>query len=402
MPYMTIRIYTLTSALHDVARIEEQTRLFLSEIQAATPYRLDLAGDDMQTFTTDDLPVLFVRTGGTEGLYLRNIHCFAGRTIYLLTSGKNNSLAASAEILSHIRQHGGVGEILHGSPEYIARRLTVLARAQEARLRLSGQHIGVIGEPSDWLIAGQVDEKALRERLNITISRIPMTELLDILHTNPPIAPETRSRLRHSDSTYFDGALRIYQAMRILIDRYRLTAVTLRCFDLLGAVHNTGCLALALLNQEGIPASCEGDIPTLITMMIAHALSGQSGFQANPARINPETDELLFAHCTVPLNMIRNYQYDTHFESGIGIALHGELPTGDITLLKVSGDLRRLFAGEGQLLHNQYEQDLCRTQVMLRVPGAAQYFLSDPIANHHVILPGHWSDAFRQLLDSTL
>lgn len=394
---MTIRIYTLTSALHDVARIEEQSRCFLAQIQADTPYQLELAGDNMQTFAADDLPVLFVRTGGTEAIYLHNINYFAGRTIYLLTSGKNNSLAASAEILAHIRQQGGRGEILHGTTEYIARRLTVLAQAKQARLRLSGQHIGVIGEPSDWLIAGQVDEQTLRDQLNISISRIPMAELLDILYTNPPIDPETRKRLRHSDSAYFDGALRIYQAIRILINRHRLTAVTLRCFDLLYAVRNTGCLALALLNQEGIPASCEGDIPTLLTMMVANALSGQSGFQANPARINPETDELLFAHCTVPLNMITDYQYDTHFESGIGVAIHGELPTGDITLLKISGDLKRLFAHEGQLLRNQCEQDLCRTQVVLRIPHAAHYFLTDPIANHHVILPGKWRSAVEEL-----
>ena len=35
--------------------------------------------------------------------------------------------------------------------------------------------------------------------------------------------------------------------------------MTVRCFDLLGRIGTTGCLALAILNAEGIPAACEGD-----------------------------------------------------------------------------------------------------------------------------------------------
>ena len=183
------------------------------------------------------------------------------------------------------------------------------------------------------------------------------------------------------------------------MERHRLDAFTLRCFDLLTTVGNTGCLALACFNSEDVPASCEGDVPALLSMMIAHALTGVTGFQANPAQIDVETGRILFAHCTIPFNMVENWQFDTHFESGIGVGIHGIFPEGPVTVFKVSGDLKRHFIAEGELIGNQYESNLCRTQVILQLrPEDARYFLTDPIGNHHIIVPGRCKELFEELL----
>ena len=168
--------------------------------------------------------------------------------------------------------------------------------------------------------------------------------------------------------------------------RYRLDGLTLRCFDLLTALHDTGCLALAMLNAEGVTATCEGDIPAMLSMAVARALTGKSSFQVNLSRI--EGDRLLFAHCTVPLDIVQDYCYDTHFESGIGVAIHGQLPEGPVTLFKLSPDFRRVFRREARLVANPYDDCLCRTQVVVEAPGTAAYFLQNPIGNHHIIVPG--------------
>ena len=393
---MEIRVWTLTSALHDRRRIEEESARFLAQIQEHTAVRLAVAGDGMDGYdaaggVTDCANVIYVRTGGVEMQFAGKVQVRQGRPVYLLTSGGNNSLAASMEILSYVRDHCGSGEILHGSAEYIGRRLTEIAQVEHARSQLEGSVIGVIGQPSDWLIASRADETALRNMLGISVKHIEMKELLEEVGRIKEVSEATRGRLKECGSKYFDGALHIYEALRVLVVRHGLHALTLRCFDLLTALHNTGCLALALLNSEGVPSSCEGDVPALLTMMAAQALTGHSGFQANPSRINPETGEMVFAHCTVPLDMVRDYSYATHFESGIGVALHGELPEGAATLMKVGGDLKRLFVREVTLLRNQYESNLCRTQVVLRAePETAAELLRAPIANHHIILSGRW------------
>ena len=243
------------------------------------------------------------------------------------------------------------------------------------RLRL-----GVVGKPSDWLIASQVDYKDVLERMNIEIVDIPIEEMTSLGEVDPGM----------------EGAVAVYERLKEIVIRERLHGVTLRCFDLLTTVKNTGCIALSKLNDEGIPAACEGDIPTLLTMMVCKRLTGELCFQVNPARIQSD-GEMLFAHCTLPLGMTEKYEYTTHFESGIGVAIHGELPTGDYTLLKLSNDLQRMLAVDVELTRCQYEQNLCRTQVWVKsTPEVSDYFLTDPIANHHVLIRGHHAGKFKK------
>ena len=288
---------------------------------------------------------------------------------------------------------------MHGSADYLHRRVQALEAVAVAREKLRGTRLGVVGAPSDWLIASQASAGELSEKLGLVRVDIPMAELLAEIEKAPADPMPERVTMARDVRGAWAGASQISHALRTLVQRHGLGAFTLRCFDLLTAVGNTGCLALAQCNADGIPAACEGDVPALLSMMIAQALTGRTGFQANPARIDPESGEMLFAHCTVPFNMVRDWTLDTHFESGIGVGIHGELPEGPVTVFKVSGDLGRHFVAEGTLVRNQYEQHLCRTQVVLQLqPADARYFLTQPIGNHHIILPGHHGALLEEFL----
>ena len=393
-------IYTITSGLHDEAAVSRLSDAFLKGIFPEGGF--ECQGSDFSDFGTHTLDLIYVRTGGAEGIFKALLPEMLARGIeryYLLTSGKSNSLAASLEILSYLRQQGLKGEVLHGSDAYVAERIHLLEKVQEARARLREMRIGVIGQPSDWLIASQADSIALLDKLGVRMEEVPMEELLvEIGKAQGEPAPAEQEMARKVREAY-PGAVKIYNALKVLVERHRLDAFTLRCFDLLTAVGNTGCLALAAFNADGLPASCEGDVPALLSMMIAQALTGKTGFQANPSRIDVETGQILFAHCTVPLNLVRDWQYNTHFESGIGVGIHGNLPEGPVTVFKVSGKLDRCFVAEGELLYNQYEDHLCRTQVVLQLSSKdARYFLTRPIGNHHIILPGHCKALLEELL----
>ena len=405
-------LYTLTSGLHGEMAPDARQEPFIQGIEAALGVPFDCRGDDFGTYGQGGAELIYVRTGGTEGLFLEKVAPLlrADGTVRLLTSGQSNSLAASMEILSWLRQRGFAGEILHGSAADIAARLSAPSAATApgdtltepvgpetfGRI-LDGKRFGVIGKPSDWLIASDVDYAAVRENLGAELVDIPIEELVaearndgmadrvghDVLGLKPLNVPKYGRKISQED---WDGAMAIYGALRRLVARYRLDGLTLRCFDLLTALHNTGCLALAILNAEGTTATCEGDIPAMLSMAVARALTGGASFQVNLSRI--EGDRLLFAHCTVPLSLVRDYCYDTHFESGIGVAVHGELPEGPVTVFKLSPDCRRMFRREARLVANTYGNALCRTQVVVEAPGAAEYFLRTPVGNHHILVPG--------------
>ena len=327
--------------------------------------------------------VVAVLTGGTEAQFVdlvKQKKIDLKRPVYLLVSGYSNSLAAAFEILSFIRQRNGIAKVMTHAKDTVfpdVSETDSLTRTplEKVLKNEKKQRLGIIGKPSDWLIASQVDYKQVLKEMNIELVDIPIEEVSSLGEVDPGMP----------------GALAIYDR---LIAKYKLDGVTLRCFDLLTTVKNTGCIAMSKLNDEGIPAGCEGDIPVLLTMMACKKLTGETGFMVNPARIQPD-GQILIAHCTIPLNMTEKHEYTTHFESGIGVAIHGDLPAGDYTLVKLSGDLKRLLAVNVTLTRCQYEQNLCRTQAWIQTtPIVSQYFMTSPIANHHLLIKGHHAAKF--------
>ena len=395
-----IAIYTLTSELHDEGAVTAVTHEFLNSLQI----EYDLRGNDYAGYGSHTLDLIYVRTGGTEGIFLRllpQLQAQSTKPFYLLTSGKSNSLAASMEILSYLRQQGFKGEIIHGNSEHIRNRINNLSRVAEARELLQGTRLGIVGHPSDWLISSRADKDRVCQQLGIRLVDIPMQELLDTMAVTPVKDEVTEQAPTDAIRQSLPVANQIYDALKALIEHHRLSGFTLRCFDLLSAVHNTGCLALARLNAENTVAGCEGDVPALLTMTIVKALTGISGFQANPSSIDPETGTITLAHCTIPLNMVEHYELDTHFESGIGIGIRGHMTTGPVTIFKVSGDLQRSFVAEGELVRNESKPDLCRTQLVVRLsnPADTAYFLTYPIGNHHIVVPGRYKSLFEDFIN---
>ncbi len=322
-----------------------------------------------------------VLSGGAEVLFLKLYDegkVSLNEPIYIIASGYSNSLAASLEILTWIQQHKGTGRVIT-SPEQINNleygtngingNNLPSAYSVDSALKRTDMRVGVIGEPSDWLIASHVED-ADALKFGVELVHIPIEEV---------------SSLGEVDGG-MKGAELIYERLKEIIKRYKLDALTLRCFDLLTTVKNTGCIALSHLNDEGIPASCEGDLPLLFTMLYAKQFYGQIGFQVNPARVQSD-GKILFAHCTIPLKMTTSHVYDTHFESGIGVGIHGELPLGKYRLLKLSPDLTELVDEPVELIANQYEPNLCRTQVWIQTtPEVANELLTHPKANHHLLI----------------
>lgn len=356
-----LTLYTLTSGLHSEAAGKPSEERFIREIEERLG--VDFRGEDLSGYGETLDNVIYVRTGGTEGVF-KSVFCNDGhmqvpdnKPIRLLTSGKSNSLAASMEILSFLNRNGYPGEIIHGSPAVIADRLRhgfaagnkCHVKAYDMGRILDGMKVGVVGKPSDWLISSNVDYGTAKERLGVEIIDIDIKELvrraenpdrkyLKGLNLNALNKPKFGRAITEAD---FGKALDIYCAMKSIVEEYGLGGVTLRCFDLLTALNNTGCMALAILNSQGVVATCEGDVPTLLSMCVALKKFGTPGFQANLSRI--DGDKLLFAHCTVPLNIVSCYCYDTHFESGIGVAVHGIIPAGPAKILKISPDCTEMF-----------------------------------------------------------
>ena len=158
------------------------------------------------------------------------------------------------EILSFMKLKGLRGEIIHGKPEYVAKKVAQLAKVFEVKSKRNGFRLGSIGKPSDWLIASDVDPINAYRNAGMVLVDIPMEELFDEINKCEYPSNEFTLKIENSDfdKNEIKKSLEIYGAIKRLCDKYRLNAVTIRCFDLLGPIKSTGCMALAILNAEGI------------------------------------------------------------------------------------------------------------------------------------------------------
>lgn len=346
--------------------------------------------------------VFFVQTGGSE-IYFKDCYENFPEPYCLLVQGRRNSLAASLEIKTFLAQKKKRCLLIMGNPKQCAEQLERYGRFYEVEQKLNGMKLGVIGRPSDWLIASSSDTRAIKKRFGIDLVRIPMKEFLEAVDERYIENPEDFARFLKKTSRREDlrKSLYIHGALKKLCRKYGLSGFTLRCFDLLKAKQETSCLAFATLNDEGIISCCEGDVPTLITMAFCQALVGQVGFMANPSEFDLDHDEAIFAHCTCPLTMVRSYTLATHFESGLGFGIRGEFPEGDMTLVKVSPDLKNIRAMELSMLDNPLRPDLCRSQIHVRFDESMKPLVDEPYGNHVVFVYGkhrkEFEDAFAYL-----
>lgn len=355
--------------------------------------------------------VAFIQTGGTEQAARALLaQTDAHVPFLLLAHPAHNSLPAALEILARCRQLRRHANLFYlRSPDDPA-PLAAFAdafRAATAAARLRSARIGRFGASSDWLIASSHDPSTVAARFGCTLLPISIDDLRAAIRDTPlPVIPPPGdpAAADHPDAALyarattaqdvspatFAASLRFARALRTLAEDLRLDALTVRCFDLLSGGF-TGCLALALLADEGIPAACEGDIPSTLALLWTRLLTGRPAWMANPADIDPATDTALLAHCTTPLSLACSYAFKTHFESGIGLAIDATLPPGPATLLRLGGDdLSLAQAADVTLLESLHRPGLCRTQARIALPpGAAARWLSAPLGNHVILAPGH-------------
>ena len=367
---------------------DEEKARFLNELNKENDFE----------FSKDGENIFFIETGGTEEQFKSIFEAYK-EPYFLLATDANNSLPASLEIASFLRKKGKKFKLFHGTPSEVKEQLKNGKYAEIPGKNggflsfnaLSGMRLGVVGKPSNWLISSDVNYKDAKEKFGVDLLDISTEEFMaQIEKTNQKIDPVIFEPLVNEKVSHetLVGALRIYNALRDLIKKYDLNGLTVRCFDLLGTVHNTSCLALAMLNKDGYIATCEGDVPAMLTMALVKRVFHKSSFQVNPSYLNLKERYGYFAHCTIPLDMCLSYQFDTHFESGIGLGIKGKLNLGKVTILKLNANLKDYEVFEGNIVENLNKNNLCRTQVKVQFNESIDEMFTHPNGNHLIIFYG--------------
>lgn len=404
---MIVHLISFASSLHKPAQLRSSHEAVLSELEKYYTVKL-INYQDMDQLSSDDFKVIFIATGGVERLVVQHFERLP-RPAIILADGMQNSLAAALEISAWLRGRGMKSEILHGELPTIIQRIHILYNNFKAQRFLYGKRIGVIGSPSSWLIASNVDYLLAKRRWGIEYLDIPLQRVYDTFEqitddeVGASCAAVASQALACREATPEDliKAMRLYRAIKKISIEENLDALTLSCFKLIEQLDTTGCLALSLLNDEGIVAGCEGDLQSVFTLLATKALTGKGSFMANPSMINSRNNELILSHCTIGLKQAERYIIRNHFETERGIGIQGMLPTGDVTIVKCGGEcLDEYYLSTGTLTENTNYINMCRTQVRIRMNTPTDYFLKNPLGNHHILVQGNYEDTLNEFFQS--
>ena len=448
---MQINLSLISSSLHNITELSQKRMEVIEALKALGDVSIfknsSPASCGIESATGEIVNVAYVLTGGTESLFIKLFgeNCSRLGNITIISDAYHNSLAASQEICTwlynngvqhrhiHIPLHSpdatlnrlptllcaespapqrcecnaGVAAIREGAEAATAEAAGIEATSADALVKaLGGCTIGLIGEASPWLIASGIDKEALSERCGVSFREISIGTLADKylgyreLWKNHTLSAGARAELDEvlcrfscsleGDRTAEDlsDAAIMYLALASICKEEHLDAVTVKCFDLLSSCKTTACLALALLNDNGKIAGCEGDIPSICTMLAVYKALGRPSFMANPASIDSDNLSIDFAHCTIPTVMVESCTLPSHFESGIGIGINGEVPLGNYTLCKLSGKtLERSLICNGRLVKGEYLSNRCRTQVRFIFESKAEFdaFCKARVGNHIIL-----------------
>lgn len=294
--------------------------------------------------------------------------------------------------------------------DFVYEKLFSYSRAAMLKNRLRDTVIGYVGHKPCIMFSMESDEYLLDRKIGVTVKPIAIEEFYQAAEqVDPKLAAKTwmdvRCRVGCSNVREEDAleSVRFYLAAKELIARHGLSGFSINCFPHLKAKI---CLAVALLNDDGIGAGCEGDINSTVLMTAATMLNGKASFNGDFLRTYRENNAILFSHCGAGAFSLAGCKNDiclkrsAETDDGLAVFYITE-PRGTVTMINMVlgfGNMRvSTLLGEEALDTSGYEG----TPLLVKFDGDIKD-MPDQVAqrgagHHWVGIQGDWTETFRLL-----
>jgi L-fucose isomerase-like protein len=340
--------------------------------------------------------VITVASGGTQRT-IRAISKQVERPVLIWANPFNNSLASALEAFSQLKQKISVKLFYSEINSKAVEEIKPFIQVCETIEKLKRCKLGCVGEPSKWPLTSENIETI--RKFGPEIVKLEMKELIEQMgkvstKNIEPILENLKKSVGEIEVAEDDiiNSVKIYLAMKELISKYELSAITIKCFDLL-PYNCTACVGMSFCNNEGLIAGCEADLQATLTMMVISFITDQPCWMANPCRVNKNENTITLAHCTIATNMIADSSKICllpHMESGKGVSIRGPLKASEITLVRLGGNLDKMLIAPGKIVRSDMkEPNLCRTQVEVELKGRVDDWLTNALGNHQILVYGN-------------
>jgi L-fucose isomerase-like protein len=325
-------------------------------------------------------------------------------------------------------------KLLAGTPEEPEMLDAVASRARAAAVasKLDGAKFGRIGGTSMGMYNANLDEFYWKRITGLDIIHVDTIQIARYMErVDEARAAEVLARVKgsvgkiverneESGETLYDSDLmaqcKIYLALNEIVDANNLVAISNKCqpdmsSDYVG-VGYTGCIAHAMMNDDGLPCTCEADMPSAITMYIMGLLSGETTYFGDLNSLVKKENVARFINCGFgPLSLAASREDITLWPIGEAMGQPGKargastgfpLKAGRVTLAKIGGGLgtARMHIATGECLpwpmEPAGEWPTHFPQAPVRLDTDLTTFVERAIGQHYILAYG---DFRQELID---
>jgi L-fucose isomerase-like protein len=275
------------------------------------------------------------------------------------------------------------------------------------------------GLPHEYLKGWEItsDIKLAEEKLGVRFEEVPTEELAtrceELGASEQGKARELAKQLINGAGkdrrakplaeAEIEKATRLYLAMKGIVQERGADAVTIVCSPWIrGSDMPVPCVALTLLQEEGIPAACQGDIDALLTMILFKRASGLASFMGGAIKAG---GHLGVNHCVLSRRMLGTmtpqqpyYLGDYHGRKN-SPTIHTGIPKGTpVTVARLNRNLENLILASGRAVGDQDLKDRCRNTIVIEVKDRARVLRAvKGIQQHLVVACGDLRNAMTTL-----
>lgn len=188
--------------------------------------------------------------------------------------------------------------------EDLQRDLAAFAKAAKSFRRLRGSRLGMLGGRSISAYPTSGDPNQIKQVFGVEVQHIDQMLLLerarDAARGEVAAAQELfskrYSKVSANDET-LDKSLRVYVALKHIYNEYGLDFLAVKCLEEFIDGYTSCCVAVALLNDEGIVTTCQADLNGALSMFIMEELSGEPAIFGDVNMVDKQSSVVRMINC---------------------------------------------------------------------------------------------------------
>ena len=299
---------------------------------------------------------------------------------------------------------------VYGAADEVCGKLSEQFAVVRAMRELTALRIGSVGGRVPGFYTSNYDELGLCAKFGVETEKITLLEVVErarkILEGSAEPVCEAADRVRIKDVSPEEvrKLKALYQALNAMAEKYRLSALALRCWPDVNDIYGLGiCGLIGMLNESGLITACEGDVLGAVAMKLAQWLTdGAIPFFCDWISFDEQANTGIVWHCGAAApSLCRGTCTPQFCKSSIidgggvkGVTCEFPLKPGRVTMLRL-GETReqgkyRLFAAAGTALDT--DQILRGNPLNVKfdrsVSEMVETVIGNGIEHHYVVVHG--------------